>query len=103
MLGALLLILIILWFLGYVRIEGLSIPDIQLFVINGQAITLWNLLILFVIAALIGILPSPVREIAGVLLILWVLSVLGIIAIVNLSSILIITIIIGVILALIGI
>lgn len=97
------LVLIILWFLGYVRLEGLNIPDFQLFVINGRPISLWNLLILMVIVWALSILPSPLREIAGVILILWILSLLGIIAIAGLSNILVIAIIAGLILSVLGI
>lgn len=103
MLEALLVILIILWFGGYLRVDGLpQLPDFYLFSLNGQPITLWNILILIVISALIGVLPSPFREIAGVLLILWVLSVLGILAFGGLSSMLVIAIIVGLILYLFG-
>ncbi len=98
MIAGLLIILIILWLLGYIHISIFTVPDLTLFSINGQPITLWNILILFVIGTLIGVLPSPFREIAGVLLILWILSVLGIIAIAGLSNILIIAIILGLIL-----
>jgi hypothetical protein len=101
MLAGLLILLIILWFLGYIHIDGLTIPDLVLFTINGQPITLWNILILLVVAAVIGSLPSPFREIAGVLLILWILSVLGILAIAGLSSLLVIAFIIGLVLYLI--
>ncbi len=104
MLGILLVVLIALWFLGYLRIDGLpTIPDIQLFVINGQPITLWNLLIFAVICIAIGVLPSPFRQIAGVLLLLWILATLGILAISGLASIIVIAIIIGIILALLGV
>lgn len=99
MLIGLLVILIILWFLGYIHIQGLSIPDVTLFMINGQPVTLWNILILLVIASLLGILPRPFREIAGVLLLLWILSILGIIAIAGLSNLLVLAVIIGVIVA----
>lgn len=102
MIAALVIILIILWFFGYVHISAFPVPDLQLFVINGQPITLWNILILLVIAGIIGILPSPFREIGGVLLILWILSVLGILAITGLSSILVLAIIIGLVVYLLG-
>lgn len=104
MLGILLIILIALWFLGYLRVDGLpTIPDIQLFIINGQSITLWNLLIFAVICVAIGILPSPFRQIAGVLLFIWVLATLGILAISGLASIIVIAVIIGILLALLGV
>ncbi len=102
MLKVLLIILILLWFGGYLRVSAFTIPDLVLFNINGQPITLWNVLILLVIASVIGILPGPFRGIAGVLFILWILSVLGIIAFGELSSMLVIAIIVGLILYLIG-
>lgn len=89
------IILIILWLLGYAPISGFNIPDITLFAINGYPITLWNILTLAVIGWAISILTSPFREIASVILILWILSVIGILAISGLPSILVITIIIG--------
>ncbi len=104
MLGILLIALVALWFLGYIRVDGLpTIPDIQLFVINGEPITLWSLLIFAVICFVIGVLPSPFRQIAGVLLIIWVLATLGILAISGLASIIVIAIIVGIILALLGV
>lgn len=98
MLVAIIIILIILWFLGYAPITGLNIPDVTLFVINSQPVTLWNLLILAAVAWAISILPSPFREIGGVALVLWILSVIGILAISGLSSILVIAIIVGLVL-----
>jgi len=99
MLIAIVVILIILWFLGYVPISGLSIPDFILFSINNHPITLWNVLILFVVGWAISILPRPLQAIASVLLVLWVLSVLGILAIGGLSNIIVLVIIIGLIIS----
>lgn len=74
-----------------------------LFVINGQTITLWNILILMVVGWLLGLLPSPFREIAGVILVLWVLSVLGILSFIpGLSNILVLVIILGLVFYIIG-
>jgi hypothetical protein len=98
MIITLLIILIILWLFGYLNIGFINIPNITLFTINGRSITLWDLLILLVVGIIIKILPSPFREIAGVLLILWALSVLGILAIAGLSNMLLIAIIIGLVL-----
>lgn len=81
MLIAIVIILIILWFLGYAPISGISIPNIVLFTINNHPVTLWEILILAVIGWAIGILPRPFQAVASVLLLLWVLSVLGILAI----------------------
>lgn len=96
MVAGLLVLLIILWFLGYIRIEGLTIPDITLFVINGEAITLLELLIALVIMAVISSLSSPLREVGMILFVLWILATLGIIVFSGLANLLIIAIIIGV-------
>lgn len=93
MLPAIVIILIILWFLGYAPISGISIPNIVLFTINNHPISLWEILILVVIGWAIGILPRPLQSVASVLLILWVLSVLGILAIAGLSNIIVLVII----------
>jgi hypothetical protein len=95
MLIGLLLILIVLWFLGYINIQGFSIPHTTLFSINNYPVTLVDILILLVIAAVIGILPNPFRTIASVFLVLWVLSVLGILAFAGLSNLFVIVMIIG--------
>ncbi len=97
MLIAIVVILAILWFLGYVPISGIYIPNFILFTINNHPVTLWEILILMAIGWAIGILPGPLQAIASILLLLWVLSVLGIIAIAGLSSIIVPVIIIGLI------
>ncbi|HJZ23178.1 hypothetical protein A3H80_02955 [Candidatus Roizmanbacteria bacterium RIFCSPLOWO2_02_FULL_37_19] len=99
MLIAIIVILIILWFLGYAPISSISIPDLVLFSINNHQITLWDIFVLAVIVWAIGILPRPFQIIASVLLLLWILSVLGIFAIAGLSNILVIAIIIALILS----
>lgn len=99
MLLALLIILIILWILGYIPISLFPVPNVTLFAINGYPITLWNFLIFLVIVSLIGILPRPFREIAGVLGIVWILSILGIFLF-NFSSGIVAVIIIGLIILL---
>src|SRR5258708_38922914 len=97
MLEVILVILIVLWLTGNIHISGFTIPHTILFVINGHAITLVNLLIFLVILWAIGILPSPIREIAGVLLVLWLLALFGFIAIAGLANLLVIAIIVGII------
>jgi hypothetical protein len=97
MIALLLVVLIVLWFLGYIHIDGLTIPDFTLFTINGHTITFINLLTFLVISVIVGVLPSPFRQIAGVALLLWVLSVLGILAFAGLSSLIVIAIILGLI------
>jgi hypothetical protein len=90
MLIVILAFLIIFWILGY-----LPVPNLLLFSINGHPVTLWNLLILLFIIWAVGILPSPLQSIAGVLLFLWILSLLGIIAIAGFSNLIVWAIIIG--------
>ena len=97
MLAALVVILAILWILEYVTIEGVTILDTALFTINGQVVSIIDLMVFAIVATAISILPSPFREISGVLLILWILAVLGILSIVGigLPSILALAILIG--------
>lgn len=102
MLAVIVLILIALWFLGYVRIGDFNIPDISLFTLNGVDISLWDVLILAVILWAVSVLPSPLRQIVAVGVLIWVLSTLGIIAIAGLSSLIIIAIILGLLFTLLG-
>lgn len=97
MIVAIIIILAILWLLGYAPLAGISIPNIVLFTINSHAVTLWEVLILAVVSWAIGILPRPFQAVASILLLLWVLSVLGILAIAGLSNIIVLVIIIGLI------
>ena len=99
MLIAIIIILSILWFLGYAPISGISIPNFVLITINNHPVTLWEILILAVIGWAISILPRPLQAVATVLLVLWVLSVLGIFAIEGLPNILVLVIIIGLIIS----
>jgi hypothetical protein len=95
-----LILLVVLWLLGYLAIPNLVIPDVPLFAINGHIVTLIELAILLVILAALGVLPSPLRQIGVALVVLWALATLGIIAVAGLSSILVIAIIVGLIAAL---
>jgi hypothetical protein len=97
MLEVILALLVIFYLLGYVPIPFVSLPDLTLFSINNYPVTLWNLLIFLGIISLIGILPSPIREIVFVILIIWAISVLGIISITGLSNILVLVLIVGLI------
>ena len=99
MLAVLIILLVALWFLGYINVSGIALPDISLFAVNGVDVSLWDALILLLVIVAISILPTPFREIAGVLLILWVLAVIGIISIagVGLPSIILLAIIVGLI------
>ena len=97
MIIAIVVILAILWFLGYAPVSGISIPNFVLVTINNHPVTLWEILILVVIGWAIGILPRPFQAVASILLLLWILSVLGIFAIVGLSGIIVLVIIVALI------
>jgi len=86
MLGTILVILLILWLFGFVSVPGLVFHNTVLFRILGHNVTLWELLMFIVIAWAIESLPSPLRQIAFILIILWLLSILGIVAIAGLSN-----------------
>ncbi|SRR5258706_1652783 len=100
MLVVILVLLFIFWAMGYGTTAVLPIP---LFQFMNHVITLWDLIIFLLIIWLIGILPSPFREIASLLFILWILSVLGIIAVVGISNLLVIAIILGLLLYLLSV
>ncbi|MBW7944565.1 hypothetical protein H3C70_04145 [Patescibacteria group bacterium] len=97
MIEVVLVLLVIFLITGLIEIPGFTLPNFVLFRINGEPITLLNVLIFMLILWAIGILPSPFREIAGVLFVLWVLSVLGFIAIAGLSNLIVIGIIVGIV------
>lgn len=95
MLLAVIVILFLLWLLGYGPFEVLRVALVNF---NGRVITLWDVIIFGLLVWVIGILPRPFKEIASVLLIIWTLSVLGIIAIAGLSNLLILSILVGLVL-----
>ena len=95
MIVAILVILFLLWLAGYAPFAVLHTILLRF---NGFAITLWDILIFLVFIWLVGILPSPLRQIAVVFILIWILASLGIIAIAGLSNILVIAIIVGVLL-----
>ena len=102
MLLTIVVLLIVLWFLGYVQISNVVIPNFPLFMINEHLVTLVELLIFLAIVWAVSILPTPLRQIGFAVVVLWVLATLGIIAVAGLSSILVIAIIIGVLASLLG-
>jgi len=95
MIEIILILLVGLWLFGYISIPSISSLDFPLFSLNGETISLFDLLIFMLVIWAIGILPSPFREIASVLLVLWVLSIFNIIALAGLSSLILIAIIVG--------
>lgn len=99
MLIGILILLFILWLFGY---GPLQVLHLNLFNINGHVVSIWDLLIFLVLIWLIDLLPSPFRQIAVVLFLIWVVASLGFIAIPALSSLLIVSIIIGLLLYILG-
>jgi len=98
--AAVLIILVLLWVFGYLHIPALPLHDVVLFRILGHAVTLWELVMFFVIAWAMETLPSPLRQMAYVLVLLWLLSTLGIIAIAGFNQLLVLALIIGLVVAL---
>lgn len=96
-----LLLLIVLWLLGIFSPVALLYRPLGN--INGHPINLWDIFVFLLIIWLIGVLPTPFRQIVTVLLILWLLSVLGILAIGGLSNLLLPLLIIGLVLYLFGV
>lgn len=99
MIAGIVVILILLWFLGY---GPLDIGRVTLFKLNGHLISLWDILIFGVLVWAVGELPRPFKEIASILLIVWVLSVLGIVAVAGLSNLLVIAVIVGLVIYALG-
>ena len=97
MLIALLLLLVILWSLGFLRIGDLDFLRVPVITIDGRAVTLLDILVALTVIFVIAALPGPLGFAAGILLILWLLSVLGLIAIegIPLSTLIILAIIVG--------
>jgi hypothetical protein len=97
MLIALLIALVALWILGYIHIPVLNAINFDIITIFNRTITVVDVLMFLVIVWLIGLLPNPFKQIAGVLFILWLLSLFGIITIagISLSQLLIVGLIVG--------
>lgn len=100
LMATILVILISLWLLGFLRIPGLPFHNITLFHAFGHSVTLWEVMMFFVIAWAMESLPSPLRQMAYVLVLLWLLSTFGLIAVSGLSNLLILALIIGLVVAL---
>lgn len=93
MIGFILLLLVLFWFLEYIQIPWINFPNPTIFSFNNHSVTLINVLTFTLIIWLIGLLPSPFWEIALLILILWILSTIGLIVINGLSNILIVAVI----------
>src|SRR3990167_10952976 len=102
MLGYLLLILILFWILGVVRIPFFSVINVPLLYIGRRAVGLYDILVFILILWLIRILPSPLREVVTVFLILWLLSFFGLFFLGGLYNLLVLILIIGLLLHILG-
>lgn len=96
MIEAILVVLILLYVLGFISIPGVSIPNYHLFVFNGHNVTLFEVLIAGVILWLISNLPYWLKFIIGLLLLVWLLATFGIIAVPGLAPVILVIIIVGV-------
>jgi hypothetical protein len=94
MIQGLLIVLILLWLVGFIQIP---ILNSILFSAFSHPFTIHNFLLLIVLIAVITLLPGIFRTIAGVLLFLWLLSLFGFLVFSGLSHILVIIFIIAVI------
>ena len=95
----LLVVLVALWLMGLIQIPGIASLNVQLFELFGRSISILDLLIFGAIIWAIGILPSPFRQIAAVIALIWLLSFFGFIAVAGLSNILVLILIIGLVLS----
>jgi hypothetical protein len=95
MAGFILLLMVLLYFYGYVQIPGLTVPNPTLFTIHNQPVSLAALLIFFAILWTISVLPPILRIIGIILLVAWTLTELGFVVIAGLSNFIAITIIVA--------
>jgi hypothetical protein len=98
--ATILVVLILLWALGFLRLPGVTFHNVVLFRLFGHGITLWEILMFIVIAWAMESLPTPLRQIAFVLVILWLLSIFGLITIAGFSNMVVIAILIGLVVSL---
>ena len=95
MAGIILLLMIVLYFYGYMQIPGITVPNPILFTIHNQPISLAAFLIFFAILWTITVLPPVLRIIGIILLAAWTLTELGFVVIAGLSNFIAIAVIIA--------
>ena len=95
MAGIILLLMVLLYFYGYVQIPGVTVPNPTVFTIFNQPISLAALLIFCAILWTISVLPPVLRVIGMILLAAWTLTELGVIVIAGLSNFIAIAVIVG--------
>lgn len=95
MAGIILLLMVLLYFYGYVQVPGITVPNPTLFIIHGQTVSLAALLIFFAILWTISVLPPILRIIGIILLVAWTLTELGFVVIAGLSNFIAIAVIVS--------
>lgn len=101
MIEIILIILIVLWGMGYVNVPFLPSLNTSVITIFNHVVTLYDLFVFAVILWLIESLSYPLRELVSVVFVLWILSTLGVITFVGLPNIIVFVLILGLIIYLI--
>lgn len=83
------------WLLGYITVPWLPITEMRLFSVNGNLVTVWNVLVFFIYLWFIDLLPTPFRQLATALLIMYSLSRLGVITLTGFPNLVVIALIAG--------
>ena len=96
--GIVIVALLVLWLVGVIQIPGLAIRDFTLFRFQNHTVTLLEVLIFLVLLWAVETLPSPLRELTVLAVIMWLLSTLGIIVVAGLPNILILAVVVGLLL-----
>jgi hypothetical protein len=86
MVGFILLLMILLYFYGYVQIPGITVPNPTILTIHNRPISVSAFLIFVAILWTVSILPPVLRIIAIILLLAWTLTELGFVVIAGLSN-----------------
>jgi len=102
MLSYLLVLLILLWIVGAVRVPVFSPINIPLLYIGGRGVGLYDILVFALIIWLIRILPSPIRELVTVFLFIWLLSFFGAFFFGGLYNLLVLLLILGLLMYVLG-
>lgn len=89
------LVFFLLYVLGYIRIPGIGIPNMTILYFQGRPVSLLQVILVILGLLLIERLPSPLRQILYVVVLLWILSVLGFLTVFGLPNILALAVLIG--------
>lgn len=97
MLIAVILVLMILWALGFLQIVNVDFLRVAIANVGGRAVTILDALIGLSIVMVAVALRGPLGIVVGVLLVLWALSVVGIVVVegIPLNALLVLVLIVG--------